>query len=98
MYMGEAQESWRPVENRLENTWKPVHAGGHIVYNREAAGGRPGGHASGRNTFFSRPSNDARNKVLMKHQTASGRKPNPWKTHVKITVEHLWSACASVGK
>ena len=31
----EARRSGRPDEKSWENSWKPVHAGGHIVHIRE---------------------------------------------------------------
>ena len=51
---GKPDRAGGPVINRLQNSWKPVHAGGHIVCKWEAAGGVAGGQASGRNAFFGR--------------------------------------------
>ena len=42
MCIGEARQSGRPGDTYIEDTWKPVHAGGHIAYNLEARQcGRP---------------------------------------------------------
>ena len=39
---GKPDKAGGPVINTLWDTWKPVHAGGHIVYNWEARQrGRP---------------------------------------------------------
>ena len=49
---GKSDRAGGQVINRLQDSWKPVHAGGHAVHKWEAAGGRAGGQASGRNAFF----------------------------------------------